>query len=272
MTGFFKRLFGKEDPAARAERQARLLAPHRDKIKEAELPYIAIDVRAEAPADAAGSQIGGLAWWPASRAYPAKANGRPLYLLAQINFAEMPPLDPFPRTGLLQLFISDEDDFGMGTSSADGSSGFCCVYHPDLTGDVLSDFTFLTAQRVTDYFALVKPLQARALTLRADRMPPDTFDYRFAQLLPDLDADEAACEAYIDSQRATPLRMGGYSSFTQSDPREDPDWKDGTFLLFMAGTTDGLMWGDAGIANFFIDEDDLRRRDFSRVSFYWDCC
>jgi uncharacterized protein YwqG len=32
------------------------------------------------------------------------------------------------------------------------------------------------------------------------------------------------------------------------------------------------MWGDSGVAQFFMHEDDLRRRDFSKVRYNWDCC
>ncbi|MBO7381562.1 MAG: DUF1963 domain-containing protein, partial [Neisseriaceae bacterium] len=33
----------------------------------------------------------------------------------------------------------------------------------------------------------------------------------------------------------------------------------------------GIMWGDAGVGNFFITADDLKKRDFSRVLYNWDC-
>jgi len=32
------------------------------------------------------------------------------------------------------------------------------------------------------------------------------------------------------------------------------------------------MWGDAGVANFFINSADLINKDFSRVMYNWDCC
>ena len=32
------------------------------------------------------------------------------------------------------------------------------------------------------------------------------------------------------------------------------------------------MWGDSGVANFFIDSEDLEKRDFSKVFYTWDCC
>nr|WP_281402006.1 DUF1963 domain-containing protein [Xanthomonas theicola] len=32
-----------------------------------------------------------------------------------------------------------------------------------------------------------------------------------------------------------------------------------------------MMWGDSGIADFFIDPADLHRGDFSPVAYNWDC-
>ncbi len=63
-------------------------------------------------------------------------------------------------------------------------------------------------------------------------------------------------------------RLGGYPGFTQSDPRppEDP-----RILLVQIDSDEGLMWGDNGIANWFITPDELVRRDFSNVLFNWDC-
>lgn len=35
---------------------------------------------------------------------------------------------------------------------------------------------------------------------------------------------------------------------------------------------DFVMWGDAGVANFFISEEDLANKDFRDVLYSWDCC
>lgn len=44
-------------------------------------------------------------------------------------------------------------------------------------------------------------------------------------------------------------------------------------LLLQIDTDDALniMWGDAGVANFFIREKDLINLDFSNVVYNWDC-
>ena len=70
----------------------------------------------------------------------------------------------------------------------------------------------------------------------------------------------------------------GYPFFTQADPRygELADEFD-TLLLQMdsegePGTgKDRILWGDVGIGGFFINGEALKRGDFSRVLFNWDC-
>jgi uncharacterized protein YwqG len=37
------------------------------------------------------------------------------------------------------------------------------------------------------------------------------------------------------------------------------------------GGKDRVLWGDVGIGGFFINGEALRRGDFSRVLFNWDC-
>lgn len=67
-------------------------------------------------------------------------------------------------------------------------------------------------------------------------------------------------------------KIGGYASFTQHDPREY-EYKKHTVLLLQIDSDDdiGSMWGDVGIANFFITPENLRKKDFSNVLYNWDC-
>ena len=34
----------------------------------------------------------------------------------------------------------------------------------------------------------------------------------------------------------------------------------------------GILWGDVGVANFFILPQNLEKKDFSNVLYTWDCC
>lgn len=68
-------------------------------------------------------------------------------------------------------------------------------------------------------------------------------------------------------------RVGGHPDFTQQDFRDDPRFEGlDRLLLQLWSTTDGLvMWGDMGQGNFMIRRADLLARDFSKVTFHWDC-
>ena len=72
---------------------AALLQPYLGLIRATELPMIGATVEEHAPSTTTGSQLGGFPWWPAGRPWPVDASGAPLFLLAQINFAEAPPVD-----------------------------------------------------------------------------------------------------------------------------------------------------------------------------------
>ena len=71
-------------------------------------------------------------------------------------------------------------------------------------------------------------------------------------------------------------KMGGSSDFCQGDPRYDDDYKHNFQLLQISSDfgSDGekIMWGDAGIGHFFIDEEKLKNKDFSDILYHADCC
>ncbi len=276
MVDIYKWLFGARGKAAMqdlAEDASGLLAPYLDEIAKTERPIVAIGVEEREPHASMASRMGGLPWWPAAKPYPRDAKGHPLFLLVQINFVETPPLDPFPREGILQVFIAAEDLYGCDVENPRQSEGFACVYHTDLNRRALEDFAFMKVQSESGNLPLEEPFRARALSFALDRMPVDCSDYRFRKLLPEIASNEALHEAYCDFVAAPALRLGGYPTFTQQDPRFYPSGADfGDFTLLTVDTTDGIMWGDSGVAQFFIHEKDLKRRDFSKVVYNWDCC
>ena len=67
--------------------------------------------------------------------------------------------------------------------------------------------------------------------------------------------------------------IGGYPFFTQTDPREyEESYRRFDTVLLQIDTDEEIMWGDSGVANFFIAAEDLAKKDFSRVLYNWDCC
>ena len=248
------------------------LLPFRAQIEATVKPIIAGRVLDGPPAKPTDSQLGGKPWWPAALEYPRSQDGQPLFLLAQINLAETELFEPFPEHGLLQLFIAAGELYGANLDDLTVPNGFHAVLHTNLSQPpaVLR----FAAERLAGpklYLPLQEPLRARAIALTRDAMPIDIRDYRFGSVLPDIAADDDLLEHYADWHMAAPIRLGGYASFTQDDPRDD-ETDLGDFNLLTIDTTDGIMWGDSGIGQFLMHEADLRRRDFKRVAYNWDCC
>ena len=71
-------------------------------------------------------------------------------------------------------------------------------------------------------------------------------------------------------------KIGGYPCFTQEDPRNIPKEDHHDILLLQIDTDNigerEIMWGDSGVANFFISRENLKQRNFQDVIYTWDCC
>lgn len=221
------------------------------------------------------SKIGGLPYLPAAMPYPAAPDGSPLWLLAQINFEEVPSLPPFPEQGLLQFFIYDDGLYGLNMEDPFDQSTFRVVYHSKVyqeEGLLETDFSFLGQPRYLPIEAGVSyPLAFK----HSEELAPAT-DYQFGQLLGEGfferfgEQQWEARSRYNRAALSTQHKIGGYAFFCQEDPRNLEEPMD---LLFQLGSSDAFncLWGDMGVANFFICRDALQRADFSRVMYNWDC-
>ena len=108
----------------------------------------------------------------------------------------------------------------------------------------------------------------------------DQFERYVKEALKDLYGKDVPCrisdvlsvrgeDRLMESFMAFGHKVLGTPDFTQSDPRGAGSHYD--TLLFQMDSEDDIMWGDAGIANFFINKEDLKRLDFSDVLYTWDC-
>ena len=91
------------------------------------------------PFGVADSHLGGVPYVPRDGHIPTDSGGSQLWLCAQINFAQMPPLEGFPDHGIFQLFLSDYDaDGGFGTCAGEygEQKGWRVVYHETVDGTV----------------------------------------------------------------------------------------------------------------------------------------
>jgi uncharacterized protein YwqG len=232
--------------------------------------------------DPRASKVGGAAWWPAGTAVPRDATDQPLVLLAQVNLAELPEsgLD-LPAQGLLQFLVSGDGSYGIdydrdeSPAALAAARGHRVAYWPDVDGPAQVIAAGTKQQLPLD---ATPPLRmhfsASTETLgptdaRFPALFPGGLAHAIAQLHEATGVDEdTLMDALWERDTAAGHKLGGYPNFTQEDPRTRPDLE----LLFQLDSDDGVMWGDAGVGNFFISDADLARRDFSRVLYSWDCC
>lgn len=87
---------------------------------------------------AADSHLGGVPYVPHDKSIPTDKDGSQLWLCAQINFAQMPYMDSFPESGLLQIFLEDWHfgDFGLENSPFPAQEYWRAVYYPEVDSTV----------------------------------------------------------------------------------------------------------------------------------------
>ena len=258
-----------------------------------------LTIQREAVPGLLDSKFGGTAYWNPRLPYPTDPDGVPMQLLAQINFDQFPAEAPLPSKGMLQFFIARDDVFGMDFDQPDVQKGFRVVYHPEIDPDVTMEQVAALEQaafppdseREEDcFYTPVEKEAAIAVQKTTAYMGP--YDFRFDQVFrraakKALGEDLPEKQSYYDFLQSPDRKalweqldnaghwLLGYPYFTQGDPR----WPDSTYdtLLFqmdsdMEGKLDYVLWGDCGVGNFFISREALRRLDFSRTGYNWDCC
>lgn len=250
------------------------LRPWSAQIEATRRPYIAIHATDRQPATATQSRLGGRPYWPMDLAYPTGVDEAPLYLLAQINFAEVPSLPPLPETGLLQIFIAGDPLYGMDYQLPQWQGDFRVVYHAEVLEEeaLLQDFSFLPAPE--DFPMPRRKSYALEFSLSDGPAPADDAQFieqlgedfwkRFGDERWKIQAD------YRKYAQASGHKLGGYPHFPQEDPRE-PGQTPFLLLQLDSDAHTGLTWGDRGTAHFFVGEGDLVGLDFSGVFYSWSC-
>ena len=229
------------------------------------------------------SKVGGVGYLPKETDYPKTKEGVPLKLLAQINFSEMPNLSPYPTEGILAFYINTFDDLlGMDFDNQLNQDGFRVLYFDDITKESHSKeeiISLLEDVRKESYDVVEEELLVKG-ELTTQFLVTDSLDFEkeFGQgwddylesHFPEKHAKIADMIFELDSVGGSLL--GGYPFFTQEDPRKYIENIFQTELLFQLDTdSQGIMWGDSGVGNFFISKEDLKNKDFSNVFYNWDC-
>ncbi len=255
------------------------------------------------------SKLGGTPYFPKKMEYPTGISGdytgKPLRLLVQLNFEQLPHIEDFPEKGILQIFLACENDAVYGfdfrnTEEQTIQNGFRVIYHRNIITDIsqlISDDDVPTEEFSDDEYDF--PLHGE-FVLKAEEPSlvygtPD--DFRFKNALVknynELSTEKIKDFYEIDDDKLDSIYgrnpecaavMGGYPSFTQNDPRENSDrlksFDRVLFELFhleseevnsWGGNDYDIIWGDEGTGSFLIPADKLKNGDFSEVLYNYDC-
>lgn len=239
------------------------------------------------------SKFGGLPYISTDADTPKDSNDNQLALLAQINCSDLPENDLYPKEGLLQFWISRNNEFGLGNKK-----DYCVKYIKNIEDNItkksiLNKYKLLDEENSEEYSPFSKKNTSFALKFEKGISTITSTDFLFEDIalktIHELFPDENIEDLYDDLERdvfntlfkafkGVDHAIGAYPTFTQWDPR-NPEEKDayGITLLQVESywnndsNSSGIMWGDSGVANFFINKEKLEHLNFEDVLFNWDC-
>lgn len=249
------------------------------------------------------SKIGGLGYLPVDATYPVNDDNQPLALLAQLNFAELAnavAIDKLPRSlpssGILQIYIDNQDDvwgchfpstprdkyqvrFWQNTDVPMNTEALTvtqtwlrnnsknCAMPFEMDQEYLMQFTMATQAvnvNCVEFEQFADGNECIWTYLEALGFDDEQIDAI---------ADMYIADTYVGETHNGGHQILGYPNFTQDDPRGYNEINEHILLLQIDSDDDNdIMWGDCGIANFFIHPDDLAKQDFSQLVYNWDCC
>lgn len=239
-----------------------ILKPFEEFLKSTEKPAVSITFE-KGKTLPWESKCGGCPYLESVEDYPRDTEGKPMMFLAQINFDDMPHLDGYPESGLMQFFIGDDDYLGL-------DSGCKVIYLPEYTKDaskLLAENPF-----EQDYLERAPYRREGRMKFTPNTMPIGTecaaFGDKFYKKVTDEEWD-----ALYDVCYPQGCFVGGYPLFVQNSP-EYYDSGEFDVVLLQLDCEDecGIMFGDAGSCVFLISKDDLEKRCFDNVQYEWQCC
>ena len=249
------------------------------------------------------SKFGGVPYLPKNVEIPKNKKNEQLTLLAQINIEELLKNNIYPmEEGILQFWILNDDVLGLDYDTHLGN-GFKVVYYKEIDKSVTEEEVlekykpykdedsyfpieneFSLSFKLTDGYFSDSNDDFREIVNREMKKFHIENKEKYKEILKVYDDKEYLSYWDIwdileeDKEIGKKLfeaghKIGGYPNFTQSDVRKIGDYEILLLQIDSEGTEKNeIMWGDCGIANFFIREKDLKELNFEKVIYNWDCC
>ena len=273
-----------------------------DILEKNKKPMIKISLSDDKP-NLFQSKFGGVPYLPKDVEVPKNKENEQLTLLAQINIEELPKNNIYPmEEGMLQFWILNDDVLGLDYDTHLGN-GFKVVYYKEIDKSITEEEVlekykpykdedsyfpiegeFSLNFKLTDgYFSDSNDDFSEIVDREMKKFHIENKE-KYNEILKAYDDKEYLSYWDIwdilekDKEIGKKLfeaghKIGGFPNFTQSDVREIGDYE---ILLLQIDSEETekneIMWGDCGIANFFIREKDLKELNFDKVIYNWDCC
>ncbi|MBQ8246699.1 MAG: DUF1963 domain-containing protein [Lachnospiraceae bacterium] len=255
--------------------------------KETKLPFMSIKT-VDKTTGILDSKFGGLPYLPSNESLPLDKEGKPMRLLAQINCKDLAGLEEYPQEGMLQFYLTTNPRWDESVVK----------YYETVDEAVTAE---MVAGRINDNYENsdcfpVEGEYGLEFTLSKESMSRDDnrlmalFCQYFTKLsgtwisVPDDGGEEVyeLFEGYCDDSYASGHKVGGYNSaaqlpdyypYRESDAFIDVKADESPVLLFQMDSESkkNIMWGDLGVARFFIKRSDLKARKFENAYLVWDC-
>ena len=250
------------------------------------------------------SKFGGIPYLPKDMEAPKNKENKQLTLLAQINIEELPKNNIYPmEEGMLQFWILNDDVLGLDYDTHLGD-GFKVVYYKDIDKNVTEEKVLEKYKPYKDedsYFPIEGEFSLSfKLTDGYCTASDDRFSKFFIEEIKNFEKEKGEeykeiLEKYKKNNIGYNIcydfyeifeedknigeklfgaghKIGGYPDYTQNDIRNE----EYEILLLQIDSEETekneIIWGDCGIANFFIREKDLKELNFEKVIYNWDCC
>lgn len=241
------------------------------------------------------SKFGGLPYLPKTSKIPTDGENRQLTFLAQINCEQLPENDIYPPEGIIQFWILHDDILGLNLDEGNSDLTKKVLYYPQMQEYYEEDEIAKRYQPYQDdssFFPLIKGAPFRlhfektyeVVGVKDHRFLDDflalwneTFPNHQIKNLFDEKITQEVIDFIHEQDESTGHKIGGYAYFTQYDPRNSDGFEDYEILLLQIDSDYSkklgyeILWGDSGVGNFFIKEENLKALDFEHCLYNWDC-
>ena len=270
-----------------------------DILEKNKKPMIKISLSDDKP-NLFQSKFGGVPYLPKDMEVPKNKENEQFTLLAQINIEELPKNNIYPmEEGMLQFWILNDDVLGLDYDTHLGN-GFKVVYYKEIDKgvteeEVLEKYNpykdedsyfpiegeFSLSFKLTDGYCTASDDRFSKLFIKEIEKFEKEKGEEYKEIFEKYKKNNICYDFYEIFEEDKNLndklfgaghKIGGYPDYTQNDIRDE----EYEILLLQIDSEETekneIIWGDCGIANFFIREKDLKELNFDKVIYNWDCC